>query len=89
MHGAKRILCHTAAMQCEEKIRLMSEYETATAKLSAAVEEFRGRMSTVPKAEYERLNRAVNGARLKSGQARLAVKQHIAAHECSTHRDDN
>jgi hypothetical protein len=69
-------------MACEEKTRLMSEYETATAKLSAAVREFRGRMSTVPKAEYERLNRAVNEGRLKSEQARLAVRRHIAAHEC-------
>ncbi len=60
----------------------MAEYETATAKFSTAVAELRRKMSTVPKAEYKRLDRAANEARVKSEQARLAVEQHVAAHEC-------
>ena len=68
--------------QCEEKVRLMSEYETATARFSAAVGKLRRKMGTVPKVEYERLDRAANEARVKSEHARLAVEQHIAAHGC-------
>jgi hypothetical protein len=68
--------------QCEEKVRLMSEYETATARFSAAVGELRREMGTVRKAEYERLDRVANEARVKSEHARLAVEQHIAAHGC-------
>ena len=69
-------------MPCEEKTRLMAEYETATAKFSAAVAELRRKMGTVAKTEYRRLERATNEARVKSEQARLAVEQHVAAHEC-------
>jgi hypothetical protein len=45
-------------MPCEEKTRLMTEYETATAKFSAAVAELRRKMGTVPKTEYKRFDRA-------------------------------
>jgi hypothetical protein len=67
---------------CGEKVLLMSDYETATAKFSATVGELRRKMGTVPKAEYERLARAANAARFQSEQARLAVERHIAAHGC-------
>jgi hypothetical protein len=67
---------------CEEKARLMSEYDAATTKFSAAVAELRRRMGTVQKTQYEHLDRAANEARVKSEQARLAAEQHIAAHGC-------
>jgi hypothetical protein len=67
---------------CEEKARLAAEYESATARFSAAVTELNQRIGISPREEYERLDRAANEARVKSEQARLALEQHIAAHRC-------
>jgi hypothetical protein len=67
---------------CEEKARLTVEYDAATSKFSATVSELRMRMGTLPKDEYNRLERASNEARVRSEQARLALEQHIAAHRC-------
>jgi hypothetical protein len=69
-------------VSCEEKNRLLREYETATVAFSAAVKELRRRMGTSPKEEYERLSETSNEARVKAEQARLALEQHIAAHGC-------
>ncbi len=67
---------------CNEKARLMAEYESATARFSEAVTALHKKMGTSLKEEYERLDRAANEARLKSEQARLALEQHGAAHRC-------
>jgi ATP-dependent helicase YprA (DUF1998 family) len=67
---------------CEEKLRLATEYETATSAFLTAVKQLRQKMGTSPKEEYERLDRAANEARVKSEHARLALEQHIAAHRC-------
>jgi hypothetical protein len=69
-------------MACEEKQRLVAEYESATKKFSDAVTELQRKMGTSPKADYDRLSRVADEARLKSEQARLAVEQHVAAHRC-------
>jgi hypothetical protein len=69
-------------MSCEEKKRLATEYEVATAKFSEAVTELRKKMGTSAKEEYQRLDRATNETRVKSEQARLALEQHISAHRC-------
>ena len=69
-------------MACEEKARLVSEYEAATTKFAGTVTELQRKMGTSPKAEYERLARASDDARVKSEQARLALEQHVAAHRC-------
>lgn len=69
-------------MACEEKSRLVAEYETATKKFANAVTELQRKMGTYPKADYERLARASGDARVKSDQARLALEEHIAAHGC-------
>jgi hypothetical protein len=42
-------------MNCEEKDRLLREYEAATVVFSATVKELRLRMGTSPKEEYNRL----------------------------------
>jgi hypothetical protein len=39
-------------------------------------------MGTSAKTEYERLTRAADEARVKSEQVRLALEQHVAAHNC-------
>ena len=69
-------------MNCEEKSRLATEYESSTAKFSEAVTDLRKKMGTSAKEEYQRVDRAANETRVKSEQARLALEQHIAAHRC-------
>jgi hypothetical protein len=69
-------------MSCEEKTRLLVEYQAATSAFSEAVKEIRRMIGTSPKAEYERLERIANEARVKSEQARLALEAHNAAHRC-------
>lgn len=68
--------------ECKEKERLTNEYEAATAKFSEAVTTLNNLVGTTPKEEYERLTRAADEDRMKSELARLALEQHIAAHEC-------
>jgi hypothetical protein len=69
-------------MSCEIKLRLTTNYETATALFSQAVTELRRNIGISTKEEYDRLARAANDARGKSEQARLALEQHIAEHRC-------
>jgi hypothetical protein len=69
-------------MACETKAHLVREYETATAAFSEAVAELRRNLGTITKAEYDKLDRASNEARVKSEQARLALETHIAEHQC-------
>ncbi len=69
-------------MTCEEKSRLVANYEEETTKFLEAVKEVRRKMGTSPKEEYERLDRVANEARVRSEQARLAVEEHVAAHRC-------
>jgi len=67
---------------CEEKARLASEYEMTSRKYADAVADLTRKMGTSAKAEYERLTRAADEARVKSEQSRLALEQHVAAHNC-------
>jgi hypothetical protein len=69
-------------MACAEKMRLAGEFEAATNKFASAVTELNRNMGTSPKAEYDRLQRAVDETRVKSEQARLAMEQHVAVHRC-------
>ena len=69
-------------MSCKEKDRLVSEYEATTVHFSEAVAELNDKIGTMPKEEYQRLDRAADEHRMKSEQARLALEQHIAAHGC-------
>jgi hypothetical protein len=72
----------TEPVSCEEKTRLVKEYDDATLAFSDAVQELRRKIGTSPKAEYERLERISSKARVKSEQTRLALEQHIASHHC-------
>jgi hypothetical protein len=69
-------------MACPEKTRLSEVYEQATKKFSVSVTELHSKMGSVPKEEYERLQRASEENRVHSEEARLALEQHIAAHKC-------
>jgi hypothetical protein len=67
---------------CEEKARLVKEYNVATAAFSEAVKQLHLRIRTSPKEEYTRLTQISNEARVQSEQTRLALEKHIAAHGC-------
>jgi hypothetical protein len=69
-------------MGCEEKARLVREYNVATVAFSEAVKELHQKMGTSFKEEYKRLEQISSEARVKSEQTRLALEQHIAAHGC-------
>jgi hypothetical protein len=69
-------------MNCEEKNRLVMEYEDALAKLSTTVTKLRENIGVSTKEAYALLDRAANEDRTKSEQARLALAQHVAAHRC-------
>ena len=67
---------------CEEKRRLLRDYDDSTLAFSNTVQELRRRSGTSPREEYERLERISSEARFKSEQARLSLAQHIAVHRC-------
>ena len=69
-------------MSCEEKARLAQEYDAATTRFAEAVRMYNRNLGTSTQAEYERLQRASDEARVKSEQARLALEQHLVAHHC-------
>ena len=69
-------------MSCEEKGRLLREYQAATTAFSDAVQEQRRKIGTAPRDEYQRLERISHEAMVKSEQIRLALEQHIASHRC-------
>jgi hypothetical protein len=69
-------------MSCEEKARLVKEYNAATARFSEAVKQLHRKIGTSPKEEYTRLMQISNEARVQSEQTRLALEKHIATHGC-------
>jgi len=67
---------------CEEKRRLLTEYEAATQAYFQSMNDLRAKMGTSPKAEYERLFKATEEARSKSETARTALLKHVHEHKC-------
>jgi hypothetical protein len=67
---------------CAEKKRLAEKYEAATAHFAEAVSHLQRNIGTSTRAEYERLQRLANEARVISEQARLSLEQHTATHDC-------
>jgi hypothetical protein len=76
------VIGNTVVMACEEKLRLVAGYESATKKFAAAVTELQEKMGTSPRVEYDRLQRLSDQARNKSEQSRLALEQHVTSHGC-------
>jgi hypothetical protein len=82
-------------LNCEEKRRLAEEYVDATISwfesdrglrltmLERLRRAYKGlRKEVLRIREYDALALAINEARLKAAQARLALEAHIAAHNC-------
>lgn len=67
---------------CEEKRRLLLEYDAATQTYFRTMSDLRAKMGTSPKALYDRLFEATESARSRSELARTALLQHIRAHNC-------
>ena len=67
---------------CEEKVRLMDEYASATAEFSRTLNILNGKMGVLSKAEYDRIREFVDVARRRSEAARLELVRHIAEHGC-------
>jgi hypothetical protein len=72
----------TRKQNCKEKERLLQGYTDSTRGFSEALQTLNAQRGVTPRDEYERLERAVLEARLKSEQARLDYEQHVAAHGC-------
>ncbi len=70
------------SMDCEEKARLVGDYEQKTARFSHAVTVRQSKMATSLKEEYDRLQRFVDQARVESEGARLALERHVSEHGC-------
>jgi hypothetical protein len=68
--------------KCGEKARRMAEYGNLTGKFLGAVHQLDRKTGTSLGEVYERLDRAVNEARLQSEHALLSLEDHISAHDC-------
>ena len=67
------------SMGCEEKARLVRDYDNATLAFSNAVQEMHRKIRTSPRDEYQRLERISHEARVKSEQTRLALEQRLTS----------
>jgi hypothetical protein len=67
---------------CAEKGLLLEAYRAATAAFSDQLTMLNEKIGTSSKAEYEALRRSVDGARVKSEEARLALERHVGEHGC-------
>ena len=65
---------------CDERIRLLVEYQRATAEYSAAVGDLAARIISV--SEYKQLSASAKTARQASIDARERLERHIAEHHC-------
>jgi hypothetical protein len=67
---------------CEEKCRLLREYDSATADFSRAVQVLHSRLGVLSREEYAKLKHFSEHSRLRSEQARLALERHVSEHKC-------
>jgi len=65
--------------QCEEKSRLMRQYQCATQRFSAAVSKLTGEISET---EYYSLLQIADRERMETMQARARLNGHVAEHGC-------
>jgi hypothetical protein len=72
----------TTEVRCMERERLARDLDEARSCYISAAETLRGRVGVLEKAEYQRLNRAVEEARTKMEDARAALDRHMAEHGC-------
>ena len=69
-------------VRCEVKRDLLDAYDTETAAFAASVSLLHQKLGTSSKEQYEVLQRAVEVARVRSEQARVALETHTLQHGC-------
>ena len=67
---------------CEEKTRLLAEYQGAARAYSATVKDLVQQRGILQKNDYEELMACSETARLNCEAARIALEEHIATHRC-------
>lgn len=67
---------------CDDKSRLIQEYQRTAEFYCAAVNNLAKKIGIVQKAEYERLSAATEKARYLSADAHDRLEHHIAKHGC-------
>jgi hypothetical protein len=67
---------------CEEHRDLLKAYREAVATFSRTLEALETARATAARAEYQRMARRVEEARLDSEKARIALEKHTAEHGC-------
>jgi len=80
--SAQQHVRQNSEVACQDKDRLLNEYQATTEDFSRAVTKLHAARGTSSLDEYERLRQATEEARLKSEQARLALESHATAHRC-------
>ena len=68
---------------CDERTRLLHEYNSAILALSASVVELVQKTGTTLKGEFGRLKNVADQARIVAEQARLNFEKHVAEHGCA------
>ena len=76
------MLSSAAAPICEEKRRLLVEYESAAQAYHQAMSELQTKIGVCPKPVYERVFQASEAARSESEAARTAFLKHVREHHC-------
>ena len=69
-------------MVCPEKVELVAHYSPAALAYSQSATELHSQVGILAKADYQRLQDAVEIARLRAEAARLELHRHIAEHRC-------
>ena len=69
-------------MDCEEKARLLAEYERTTSEYSAAVKDLVEHRGISPKVHYDELIATTHTARRRCEEARGELERHLAMHRC-------
>ncbi len=67
---------------CKEKQDLLAQLSATADRYASALGEARERMGRVLRAEYERVARGVEEARMAYESARLTLEQHQQSHGC-------
>ena len=67
---------------CEEKTRLLLEYQKATEMYSQKVAELAKNIGIIAQAEYKWLTKVSEACRHESADARDRLERHIAQHGC-------
>jgi hypothetical protein len=70
------------SVRCTERQSLARKLDEARSDYNRAAETLRGRAGVLEKAEYQRLNRAVEEAWSNVKDARAALDEHIDQHGC-------